>query len=125
MTDKAEYDRKLAAALAELRATSMWSANYDPPMDRALRRLGLRLRPPHYRSFMRVFLGYALFFAIGWGALMWMWAWREAWVTAGFVGVPWEYLVRSCIFGSVIGLALALSLFYDRRKHRLRDWDAL
>ncbi|MGP9791311.1 DUF6404 family protein [Roseinatronobacter sp. NSM] len=70
MTESAEFDRKLAAALAELRATGMWRANFDPHMDRALRRLGLRLRPPHYRSFLPYMFGMGRCFAIGWGILM-------------------------------------------------------
>jgi membrane associated rhomboid family serine protease len=118
MTDKAEYDRKLAAALAELRATGMWRANYDPHMDRALRRLGLRLRPPHYRSFLSYMFGVGGCFGILWGIQMLQMPQDGA---RSSLGVSLGALVGGLIFGGL----MALWLRRDRRKHRLRDWDML
>lgn len=122
MPETSEFGRKLQAALAELQATGMWRANYDPHVDRGLRKLGLRVRPQHYRPFWRVFFGMGLNFAITWGILMWIMVWRFEW---SGTGVPWRYIIVSCLGGTFFGLFMALSLRRGHRKHHLSDWDAL
>ncbi len=123
MPETSEFDRKLQAALTELQATGMrrrWS--FNPYESNLLRWLGFRVRPPHYRSFWRAFFGIGLYFGIIWGIGMWIMLWRFEWTGAG---VPWRYIIGTCLVGTLYGLFMALSLRRDRRKYRLSKWDDL
>ena len=108
MPDTSEFDRKLQAALTELQATGMWRANYDPHIDRGLRKLGLRVRPPHYRTFLSTMLVFGASFVIGFAII-------------AELAKPIDTLAIGLIFGGVMSLVYYL----DRRKHRLSNWDDL
>ncbi len=118
MPETSEFDRKLQTALAELEATGMWRANFDPHVDRGLRKLGLRVRPPHYRSFLSTMLGFGALFAIGMAVLS---ALTRSIGARDISNVGLNALAAGLIFGG--GMALAYHL--DRRKHRLSIWDDL
>lgn len=108
MPETSKFDRKLQAALTELEATGMWRANYDPHIDRGLRKLGLRVRPPHYRSFLSTKLVFGASFVIGFAII-------------AELAKPIDTLAIGLIFGG----GMALVYYRDRRKHSLSDWDAL
>lgn len=119
MTDRAEFERKLARALAELEATGIWRSNADPWVDRWLRRRGLRLRPPHYRNPWRYGVAMGVYFAVTWGILMWLWVWRAD-------GLPVLPGIGEAIFaGALFGLFMAMSTAWGRRRHRLTRWEEL
>ena len=122
MPETSEFDRKLQAALTELEATGMWRWSYNPPEGIVSRKVGFRVRPPHYRPFWRAFFGIGLYFGIIWGIGMWIMLWRVEW---SGTGVPWRYLIVTCLAGTLFGLSMALSLRRDRRKYRLSKWDDL
>lgn len=118
MPETSEFDRKLQAALNEQEATGMWRANYDPHVDRGLRKLGLRVRPPHCRSFLATMLGFGALFAIGMAIIS---------ALSGSIGARdiTSAGLNALAVGLIFGGSMALSYHLDRRKHRLRDWDDL
>lgn len=112
-TDRAEFERKLARARAELAAKGMWRANADPWPDRWLRRCGLRLRPPHYRDPWRFGVRMGGYFAVAWGLFMWLWVWRAD-------SLPVLEAMASALFaGALFGFFMAMSVAWFRRRHRL------
>lgn len=119
MTDRAEFERKLARAQAELAATGMWRANVDPWLDRWLRRRGLRLRPPHYRDPWRYGVALGVYFAVTWGLMMWLVFWSAQ-------GVPVPVAIgAACLAGAIFGLTMTLFMARGRRRHRLTRWEDL
>lgn len=114
-----EYERKLAAAMAEMAQTTMKRSNYNPPALRLQQRLGWEARPPHYATFWRITLGYALWFGTVWGIAMWFLSWRSAGFTVlAAVGA-------AALAGVLFGLIMAA--YYKRagRKHQLSRWEDL
>ena len=119
MTDRVEFERKLARAQAELTATGMRRANVDPWLDRWLRRRGLRLRPPHYRDPWRYGVGLGVYFAVTWGVAMWLVFWSAQ-------GMPVPVAIGTAVFaGMGFGLIMALYMAWGRRRYRLTRWDDL
>ena len=119
MTERAEFERRLAGARAELATTGMWRANYDPWPDRWLRRFGLRLRPPHYRDPWRYGVGLWVYFAVTWGILMWLVVWSAQ-------DMPILLAMGAAVFAGVLfGVFMAISLAFGRRRHRLTRWEDL
>lgn len=115
--ETSEFDRKLQAALAELEAAGLTGSSYDLPLDRGLRKLGLRLRPSHYQSFTLNALKWFGFFAAVTSATMWALDVSDR--------DPLLILIQVSIGGVLFGMFMALCHRRDRRKHRLSDWDAL
>lgn len=113
---RAEFDRKLERAREELAATGMLASNDDHHIDRLLRRLGLRLRPPHYRDPIRYGLGMTVYFTLAMGAFMRATQWPSS---AG------DNLVPAIIAVILFGVGMAAIMAHGRRKHRLSRWDDL
>ncbi|GGA87174.1 hypothetical protein GCM10011521_27000 [Arenimonas soli] len=87
-----------------------------PPAWRMMWQAGLQTPPPIFMGFLPLAFGTGLFFAIGWGLLMWvfMW-WREGMTVAASAGV-------ALLAGLFFGLAMASYYRYYAKKHRLPDW---
>ena len=115
MTDLA----RRAKALALLKSTGILRSNYEPPYLRALWRLGVDARPPHFMPFAGAALAAAAWFGIAWGALMWMTTWSR-----GHMAVA-PLLPVSCAAGLLFGIAMASYYAYGRRKHQLPAWETL
>jgi len=114
-----EYERKQAAAMAELAATDMWPSNYAPPIYHFYRKLGLKVRPPHYDSFAKVLVGQGLFFGLFWGIFMWFFEWRGS-------ELPVRGMVLATVFAGVFfGVVMALLCARGRMKWNLSAWDDL
>ena len=64
--DRAEpgFEQKLDAALALLASTGIYRSNYAPPLYRFLWWLGVKVPPPHFRSFAANFAITGSYFAI-------------------------------------------------------------
>jgi hypothetical protein len=97
----------------------MWRSNYLPPMTRALRGLGLAVRPPHYYSFFFNALMSGTDFAIFWGLAMWFLAWSGS-------GMSWYGAMVGAMFaGLLFGLTMAWYYSHSARKHNLSSWEGL
>ncbi|MEM9967057.1 MAG: DUF6404 family protein [Pseudomonadota bacterium] len=114
-----EYERKFAAATAELAQTKMWPGACMPLSTRLMRRLGLPVRPPHYTAFGFMVLSAGLRFAVVWGAIMWVLRWQPH----GFA--PTSALGASLLIGLIFGLIIASMYRRDRRLWRLSAWRSL
>ena len=112
------FEERLAAAHQELESKGVWHANYNPPLLRLLRRLGLRLRPPHHERFLVNLLAFGLPTGAIWGMLMWYLGWHDE-VSPAFA------LRQSLLFGIGFGLLMAIFLLVRCKQLKLTPWDAL
>ncbi len=113
------YQQKLDAALAELEATGMMESNYQPPLFKKMRKLGLQPRPPHYEPTLKILLSYGLFFGVFWGLTMWFIQWQTS-------ALPvWGALFTAGLAGLLFGLTLSLYYRHGRRKYKLSTWENL
>ncbi|MGE6225380.1 DUF6404 family protein [Aeromonas media] len=112
------FDNRLAAAHRELADKGVQELNYNPPLCRLLRRLGLRLRPPHHERFLVNLLAFGLPTGAIWGVLMWYLGWQDE-VSPTFA------LRQSALFGIGFGLLMATWLWFRRKQLKLTPWDAL
>ena len=112
------FEERLAAAHQELESKGVWHANYNPPLLRLLRRLGLRLRPPHHERFLVNILALGLPIGAIWGVLMWFFGWQHE-VSLGFA------LRQGLLFGLGVGLLMACWLWFRRKQLKLTPWEAL
>ncbi|MDM5075507.1 DUF6404 family protein [Aeromonas media] len=112
------FETRLAAAHRELTDKGMQELNYNPPLFRLLRRLGLRLRPPHYERFLVHLLAFGLPTGAIWGVLMWYFDWQDE-VNPTFA------LRQSALFGIGFGLLMGIIVWMRRKQLKLTPWDAL
>ena len=68
--DPLVFAHRLDAAHRELAEKGVQALNYNPPLFRVLRRLGLRLRPPHHERFLVNLLAFGLPTGAIWGCLL-------------------------------------------------------
>lgn len=119
MTEQADYERRYAAAVAEMQRAGVRRWIGEPPQVRLMRRMGFRPRPPHYQSFMSVMLKMWLSFSIFWGAGMYL--------------VRWQYSAQSLsialpitlIAGWLYGMGMASVHLQAIRRLRLSRWEDL
>ena len=112
------YERRLNSAHQELENKGVWPANYNPPLILLLRKLGLRLRPPHYERFMVNLLILGLPTGAIWGLLMWFFGWQ-------YEVSPVFALRQSALFGIGFGVLMAIIFWVRRRQLKLTPWAAL
>ena len=119
MAEQADYERRYAAAVAEMQRAGISRWNGEPPEVRLMRRLGLRPRPRHYQSFMSVMLQNWLGFSLVWGAVMYLGQWKYSgqWLFIAF-GI-------TLIAGLLYGIGMASVHSQAVRKHRLSRWEDL
>ena len=113
------FESRRAKALELLKATGMWSSNYEPPMWRALLKLGVKIPPPHFVPFWKTTLFGSLWFGGAWGVVMWLAVWSRQGVALGAA------LGIAAFAGIFFGLFLSLYYAYGRRKYRLPEWSSL
>jgi len=111
------FETQLAAAHRELADKGVQELNYNPPLFRLLRRLGLRLRPPHHERFLVNLLAFGLPTGAIWGVLMWCFGWHDE-VSPSFA------LRQSALFGIGFGLLMGIIVWMRRKQLKLTPWDA-
>lgn len=110
------FEKRKEAAIQELKESGIWKSNSMPPALLILWKLGVRARPPHYNSFLENALVMGLWFAAAWGALMWLFQWRN-------LGLPASgALASALVAGIFFGVAMAAYYKSSARKHQLSNW---
>ncbi|WP_157950430.1 DUF6404 family protein [Pannonibacter carbonis] len=94
-----------------------WEAN--PPIDRLLRKLGLRMRPPLYRSFGANMFVYGSYYGTCLGLFNWFAIWpRDS------MPIPVAVMI-SIAAGLAFGAIVAALVVRKRRKAGLTRWNDL
>ncbi len=110
-----EYERKIQAALDEMKAAGIGRSNAYPPGLRLSRSVGLKPRPAYYLPFIKVALPSAIFFSVSYGLMMWFWEWRDQ-------GSPLSLAVIAALLGGALsGLFMALWVARIKKRHKLND----
>lgn len=110
-----DYQARYEAALREATAAGLRHRTAEPPHFRLLRKLGLRVRPPHYTSFAANMMGHGFPFALVWGVLMWVLVWRGA--------VPPPSAALAALgAGIFFGLVIAFLYRATAQQHGLSRW---
>jgi hypothetical protein len=104
-------DRMLAIT-QELRDQGVGAYTSAPPLFRLAWRLGLRIRPPLYQSFVKLSFGAGVWFTIVWGLGTWLMFWRTEGVEASHA------LVGAALTGTAFGLSMGT--YYRWKASRLR-----
>ena len=112
------FESRRAKALDLLKSTGMVRSNYEPPLLRALWKIGFEVPPPHFVPFWKLTLFVAVWFGGVWSVFMWLTTWSGQ-------GVAWTTLCIPALVGTVIGLSLSLYYAHGRRKYRLPAWSSL
>ena len=97
MTEQADYQRRYAAAVAEMQRAGISRWKGEPPEVRLMRRLGLRPRPRHYQSFMSVFLQMWSCFSLIWGGGMYLVQWQYSGQSLSIAF--WVTLIAGLLYG--------------------------
>ena len=119
MTVETTQPDRLAAARRELLAASIRRFDGEPLVDRLLARLGIDLRPPHYRPFWPNVLAMGAFFGPAWGIMMWFATWRAEEMS------PVAAIALSASAGLLYGLLVAGWYRRSARRNRLSRWEDL
>jgi len=114
------FRTRLRASLDLLAATGMWRSNYAPPAYRLLWACGLRVPPPHFRSFAANAVSCGVAFGVVWGAMMWLLVWSNERLPSA-AGA----LAASTIAGLLFGVLMAAYYRHGQRKHALPTWSSL
>jgi hypothetical protein len=114
-----EFEAKKARALEILKATGIRRNNYEPPAVTLLWKMGLKVPPPHFASFIASALFAAVFFGVTWGLFMWFFVWSGD-------GMQVETaILTSAVSGTLFGSLMGIYYAYGRRKYQLPDWKTL
>jgi hypothetical protein len=112
------HDEKVAFLLNDLGQRGVGKSTVAPPLYRILWRLGVEATPPLFASFWSTALMMGVWFAIGWGVIMWLFVWRgEDQPAAVFVTV-------SIVAGVLFGITMAAYYRWRARKLALPRWDS-
>ncbi|KII76388.1 DUF6404 family protein [Vibrio renipiscarius] len=114
-----DYETKLKLAHQELSHKGVWPSNFNPPMAKLLRSIGLRFPPPYYQTFLNNCFISMMIFAPIWGLISWFMTWRAE-------GKPvLEAVYMALIGGLLFGLCMAIFYFIRRKQLKLTDWRSL
>lgn len=113
------FDEKYQKAIEELRASKIWGANHDQPLNKIYRMMGLKVRPPHYATFGQVFLVHGVFFLMMW-VVLWLFN------PFGWPGMTLPFMIGTGLLGGLIYSAIMAAYYrWDRKRHNLTPWDEL
>lgn len=114
-----EFEAKFQRAIEILGATEMWKSNYLPPITRLLRRMGFKVLPPHFYSFLYIAIFAGIYFTMAWGLFMWLFFWSGE-------GLPWGNIASKAILGGFLfGIGMAAYYAYGRKRYKLPAWNNL
>ena len=113
------YETKLDAAHKELSEKGVWKSNYNPPISKLFRKLGIYFPPAYYQSFFANFALSMVYFALGWFLFDWLTNW------SGTEKVILEAIYSALLIGALFGLMMATFYRIRRKQLDLSDWDSL
>jgi hypothetical protein len=113
------FEDKKKRALEELRRTNIMKSNYAPPLLKLLWKIGIKAKPPHYNSFVINALPLGLYFAVGFGVLMWFIQWKA--MPLGEVIA----IALSIVAGIIFGVGIAIYYRISTKKNNLTSWESL
>jgi len=113
-----DFTEKHTLALDELAKTGMKTRYCLPPVHRLLWRLGVKVRPPHYSSFVDIVTGIATLFTLMWGSLVSL-------VTGATGSDILSVYLLSASLGFFFGVFMGYYYRHGVRKHRLTPWEKL
>lgn len=108
MTEK----EKLEGFIKHMERLGIPASQSLPVLYRLLRRVGVHLPPPFFGSLWQNTLVGGIYFALGWGIIMWFFQWRY-W---SGIGVIWIALISSGVAGLVFGAVVAFILKSKAKK---------
>ena len=118
-----DFESKKAKAISILQAAGISSGDYLPLATKALWRIGIEAPLPHFVSFGKIAMYLGVYFAITWGAFMYL-------LSVVFFG---EDAARGLLLlatgsaaaGLLFGLSMASYYAYGRKKYQLPSWESL
>lgn len=113
-----EFQSQLHRSLALLSQRGLPRNRYEPPLFRLLWKIGVEVPPPHYMSFAKVAISYAVWFAVFWWGFMWVLVWSRQGRAMG------DDVLVAVAAGAFFGLVMAWFYERDRRKLRLPAWES-
>jgi len=113
------FARRCDFAVREAIAHGIRPWHADPPVDRLFRKLGFRIRPPHYRTFGANMVAFGWFFGTFWGIFMWLAVWSR---NSMQISVA---VMTSVCAGIAFGAIDAAVVARKRRKAGLTRWEDL
>jgi hypothetical protein len=108
------HREKVEMLIADLGKRGVSAYTVAPPMFRALRAMGLRIRPPLYLGFFSLTLLMGIYFGPIWGLLMWLFWWRPA---------PQILAIVSLTAGAFFGLSMATYYRWKAKHLNLPSWE--
>ena len=114
-----DFDERHRRAMEELAASNIPATQHDPPVHRILRRLGVKLRPPHYQPQSTTVALFGAPFAL----LMGVAAWLVPAVMGGASGAL--LMLLAGLAGAIFGWLMARRYRRDGEAARLTRWDDL
>jgi hypothetical protein len=106
-------------AIRVLAQAGIGPSSYAPPLLRLLWRCGAKVRPMQFIGFGRIAVLFGAWFAVSWGALMWMGSWSRQGMDVRVA------LVSACGAGLCFGLGMAGYYAWQRKKYSLPTWESL
>ncbi|MFN7166618.1 MAG: DUF6404 family protein [Pannonibacter sp.] len=116
---RADFAKRYEFAIQDAIAHGIRPWDADPPIDRLLRKLGLRMRPTLYRSFGANMFVYGSYFGTFLGLLNWFTIWSR-----DSTPIPVAVMI-SIGAGSAFGAFTAALMARKRRKAGLTRWNDL
>lgn len=114
-----DFDERHRWAMEELAASNIPATQHDPPLHRTLRRLGVKLRPPHYQPQSTNVALFGVPFAL----LMGVAAWLVPALMGGASGAL--LLLLAVLAGAIFGWLMARRSRRDGQAGRLTRWNDL
>jgi len=113
------YPEPVEQALALLAVSDVPQGSAAPGLHRALWKLGIPVPPPHFAGFGFNFAVHGLFFALCWGATMWVLVWSDGETSTAAM------LAGTLVAGLGFGLAMADRYRRQSRGLGLPPWNSL
>jgi hypothetical protein len=121
------FEKKLKRAHRELAGAGIPCLNYNPPLIRILRKFGIKVRPPHYHSFIFNSILVSIFSIVSLGILI-LGVFALVHINSKHgppVSMAFVQLFDIGWISSLFGILMAAYFKYNAKKHGLSKWKTL